>query len=314
MLKMTQKTKKNREMNNKIIVTIKHEGMRLDKALSDIVADLSRNYISKLIEDGKVLLNGEVPKSSTKLKINDVISYEIPPLEELEIEKENIPLNIVYEDDDIAIINKEQGMVVHPAIGHHKGTLVNALLGNIDNLSGINGKIRPGIVHRLDKDTSGLLAVCKNDKSHAFLASQLKDHTMGRHYYALVKGLIQEDDGKIDMPIGRSKQNRQKMAVDPRNGKPAITFFHVVKRFCDYTLISCKLLTGRTHQIRVHLSHIGHPVVGDKLYGSKKSQLYNEGQLLHAYSLDLIHPSSKKKMTFTSPLPSYFQDIIDTLN
>lgn len=301
-------------MNNKIIITTNYEGMRLDKALSDILTDLSRSYISKLIGDGKVLLNGEVTKASTKLKIGDVISYEIPPLEELKIEKENIPLDLIYEDEDIAIVNKAQGMVVHPAIGHHKGTLVNALLGSIDNLSGINGIIRPGIVHRLDKDTSGLLVVCKNDKAHAFVAAQLKDHTMGREYCALVKGLIQEDDGKIDMPIGRSKQNRQKMAVDAKNGKPAITLFHVEKRFCDYTLISCKLITGRTHQIRVHLSHIGHPVVGDKLYGSKKNQLYDEGQLLHAYRIGLIHPSSKKKMTFTSPLPIYFQNIIDTLN
>lgn len=299
---------------NKFIIDINNSGERLDKTLSNLLTDVSRSRISKMIEGGHVFVNDKTAKPSLKLKDQDVITYELPELEELDVKREDIPLDIVYEDSDIIVINKPQGMVVHPAVGHHSGTLVNALLGSCNDLSGINGVARPGIVHRIDKDTSGLLVVCKNDKAHASLAEQLKDHTMNREYFALTKGIIQENDGKIDLPIGRSRQNRQRMAIDPVTGKRAVTYFHVEKRFCEYTLVSCKLETGRTHQIRVHLAHIGHPIEGDSIYGSKKSRLYNEGQLLHAYRLSLIHPTTKKKMTFECPLPQYFKDILDNLN
>lgn len=299
---------------NKFIIDNSNSGERIDKALSTLLKDFSRSRINKMIDDGHVFVNDKMAKPSLKLKVNDVITYEIPKLEELDVKKEDIPLDVIYEDSDIIVINKPQGMVVHPAVGHYSGTLVNALLNACDDLSGINGVARPGIVHRIDKDTSGLLVVCKNDQAHASLAEQLKDHTMNREYFALTKGIIQENDGKIDLPIGRSRQNRQKMAIDPVNGKKAVTYFHVEKRFCEYTLVSCKLETGRTHQIRVHLAHIGHPIEGDSIYGSKKSRLYNEGQLLHAYRLTLIHPTTKKKMTFECPLPKYFKDIIDNLN
>jgi 23S rRNA pseudouridine1911/1915/1917 synthase len=298
---------------NKFIVNDSSSGERLDKVLSSEI-DKSRSYANKLIEEGKIFINGDIVfKSAHKVKSGDEIAYLIPKVKELEVEAENIPLNIVYEDEDIAIINKPQGMVVHPAVGHHNGTLVNALLGSIKNLSGINGVLRPGIVHRIDKDTSGLLVISKNDKAHTFLAAQLKDHTMSREYKALVKGIIVEDDGVINLPISRSKINRQKMAVDPHNGKIAITHFHVEERFYEHTYVSLKLETGRTHQIRVHMSYIGHPIEGDNVYGSKKSKLYNKGQLLHAYRLTLIHPTTKKKMTFECPLPAYFLDVLEKL-
>ena len=299
---------------NKIVLDLNYEGMRLDKVLSSILKDKSRTYLVKLIDDGHVFVNGKIAKPALKIKAGDVVTYEIPPLEALEVEKENIPLDIIYEDSDLLVVNKQQGMIVHTAVGHHRGNLVNALMGTVEGLSGIGGTIRPGIVHRIDKDTSGLLVVSKNDKAHLFLASQLKNHTMQREYYALVKGIILENEGKIDLTIGRSKINRQKMAIDPKNGKSAITYFQVEKRFVDHTLISCKLKTGRTHQIRVHFSYIGHPIEGDTVYGSKKSKLYKDGQLLHAYRLTFIHPTTKKEMAFSAPLPDYFEEILTNLN
>lgn len=301
-------------MNNYKIENTEFVGLRIDKVIPLIDKTLSRSFVVQLIDDKKILINNNIVKPSYKIKLNDIISIDIPPLKELDICAENIPLNVIYEDDELLVVNKPQGMVVHPAHGHYQGTLVNALLAHCQNLSGINGVMRPGIVHRIDKDTSGLIVVSKNDQSHLFLASQLKDHTMHREYYALVKGIIKENEGKIDLPIARSKQNRQKMAIDSINGKPSITYFNVVKRFNNYTLIRCKLKTGRTHQIRVHLSYIGHPVEGDCIYSKSKNNLYSNGQLLHAYKLTFIHPKTKKEMSFECPLPDYFLQIIDNLN
>lgn len=294
-------------------VTILENGYRLDKALSLIIPDQSRSYLSKLIDDGRCLVNGVVAKASLKVKEGDVISLDIPPIKPLEVTKEDIPLDIVYEDQDILIINKPQGMVVHPSVGHHEHTLVNAIMHHCADLSGINGVMRPGIVHRIDKDTSGLICVAKNDNAHRFLADQLMDHTMNREYVALVRGVIKENSGSIDMPIGRDKNNRQKMAVT-ENGKPAKTNFIVLKRLPNHTLVSCSLVTGRTHQIRVHMAKIGFPVEGDTLYGTRSfDKYYKDGQLLTAVKLKLIHPQSKKEMSFEIDIPDYFKEIIKSL-
>lgn len=302
--------------NSKVFVIDKPElsAIRLDKALVSLLNDASRTYISKLFDDGLILLNGKKMKASTKTCLGDVISVIIPEKEVLNVVSQDIPLDIVYEDNDLMIINKPQGMVVHPSFGHNEGTLVNAIMHHSKDLSGINGVIRPGIVHRIDKDTSGLICVAKNDVAHNFLADQLKDHTMRREYYALVKGHFKENSGEIILPIGRCKQNRQKMAVDPLNGKEAVTFFKVIERFTNHTLVSCSLKTGRTHQIRVHMSYIGHPIEGDTLYSSRNSKIYKNGQLLTAYKLTLIHPTSKEEMTFEIPLPGYFKEVIDNLD
>ena len=294
-------------------VTYLEANNRLDKALSLFKSDISRSYIAKLIEEGKVLVNDKQEKSSYKVKENDVICLLDFEDKKSDIKEEDIPLDVVYEDDDIMIINKVQGMVVHPANGHYSGTLVNALMHQADSLSSINGVIRPGIVHRIDKDTSGLICVAKNDNAHHFLADQLKDHTMSREYIALVRGVIKENSGTIDMPIGRDKKDRQKMGID-KEGKPATTHFQVIERFNDHTLVKCQLVSGRTHQIRVHMSAIGHPVEGDPLYaGRNYDKLYKNGQLLTAYKLKLIHPSSKKEMVFEIDLPDYFKEVLDKL-
>lgn len=301
-------------MNPRIKVTMPEEtlGMRLDKALS-IALSKTRNHIEILFDEGHIWVNGKNEKSSYRVKENDVVEYEEKELVPSEMKKENIPLDIVYEDEDLMVINKPRGMVVHPANGHHEGTLVNALLGYCTDLSGINGVERPGIVHRIDKDTSGLLVVCKNDFAHNEIAKQLKDKTMHREYYALCKGVIKEDDGKIIAPIGRDPYDRLKMAVDVKNGKEAITFFHVEERFNQYTLVSVRLFTGRTHQIRVHMHYIGHPLEGDPLYGKKKNLLFQNGQLLHAYRITFIHPRTQKEMTFEVPLPDDFKAVLERL-
>lgn len=299
---------------NRIVVDESNSNQRLDKFLSTYFSELSRSHIAKLIDDENCVVNKKVTKSSYKLKTGDVIEINIPEAKELEIEKEDIPLDIVYEDSDILIINKPQGMVVHPANGHYEHTLVNAVLHHCHDLSGINGVMRPGIVHRIDKDTSGLICVAKNDKAHLSLAEQLKDHTMSRTYIALVKGVIIENTGEINLPIGRDPHNRQKMAVTRSNSKEAITYFKVLQRFSDHTLVECHLKTGRTHQIRVHLSYIGYPVEGDPLYsGRKYDTLYKNGQLLVAVGLRLIHPSSNKEMEFKIDLPDYFKKVISHL-
>ena len=301
-------------MKQKILITNSdYIGLRLDKVLVSELKDRSREFIMRLIDEGEVLVNDKKAKNSYRVKENDEITINIPEAKNLDATPQDIPLDVVYEDDDIIVINKPRDLVVHPSNGHEDGTLVNALLAHCTNLSGINGVKRPGIVHRIDKDTTGLLVVAKNDYAHEFLAKQLEDHTLHREYIALVKGVIKEDDGKIIAPIGRDKYNRQKMAVDVKNGKPAVTHFHVLKRFNQYTLISCVLETGRTHQIRVHMNYIGYPIEGDPVYGPKSHLLFDKGQLLHAEKLILIHPKTKKKMTFSAPLPKDFQDIIDNL-
>ena len=298
----------------RFIIKSKNNGMRLDKVLVSFLTDKSRSFVSNLIDDGKVLVNGKISKASLKVKENDVVEVEIPEAKPLEVTSENIPLKIVYEDEDILIIDKPQGMVVHPSFGHNEHTLVNAILYHCKDLSGINGVIRPGIVHRIDKDTSGLICVAKNDVAHNFLAEQLKNHTMQRTYMALVRGVIKENHGTINMPIGRDKRNRQKMAVTKENSKEAITNFDVIKRYSNNTLVECHLLTGRTHQIRVHMAYIEHPVEGDPLYGGRSyKKLYSGGQLLTAVKLKLVHPRSKKEMEFITEIPSYFQEVLDNL-
>lgn len=300
-------------MNN-FIVTSEYAGLRIDKCLSIVLTDFSRTRISQLIDEGNVFVNEKEAKGSYKVKENDDIKVNIPEVKELEIKKEDIPLDIVYEDNDILIINKPQGMVVHPSNGHFEHTLVNAILYHCHSLSGINGVSRPGIVHRIDKDTSGLICVAKNDMAHHALAEQLKDHTMARTYIALVRGVISENSGEINLPIGRDPNNRQKMGVTRSNSKEAITYFKVLKRYKEHTLVECHLKTGRTHQIRVHLSYIGYPVEGDPLYcGRKFDTLYKNGQLLVATSLKLIHPSTHKEMEFHIELPQYFKDVINQL-
>ena len=299
----------------RFIVKSQYNGMRLDKVLVAFLPDKSRSYISNLIDQGNVLINDKSAKASLKVKEGDVIDVDIPETKPLEVASEDIPLKIIYEDDDVAIINKPQGMVVHPSFGHSEHTLVNAILHHCQDLSGINGVARPGIVHRIDKDTSGLICVAKNDAAHNFLAEQLKDHTMSRTYVALVRGVIKENHGTVNMPIGRDKRDRQKMAVTRENSKDAITNFDVIKRYKEHTLIECHLVTGRTHQIRVHMSYINHPVEGDPLYGGRSyKKLYSGGQLLTAVKLKLVHPRSKKAMEFQTEIPSYFQNILDNLD
>ena len=287
--------------------------VRLDKAISILLESTSRSKIQEHIDNGFILVNSKQEKASYKLRKDDEISIEDFPTEHYDLEAENIALDIVYEDDELMVINKPKGMVVHPGAGNSNHTLANALKFHSDSLSKINGDFRPGIVHRLDKDTGGLLIIAKNDEAHAFLANQLVDHTLGRNYYALVSGTINENEGKIIAPIGRDDKNRQKMAVDLRDGKYAETSFKVLKRYSTSTLVDCALKTGRTHQIRVHMEYIGHPVVGDPLYGKGNRKLYNDGQLLFAYKIHFIHPKTKKEMEFSVPLPKYFADILESL-
>ena len=298
----------------RFIIKSKDNGLRLDKVLVSFLDNKSRSFVANLIDEGKCFVNGKPAKASLKVKEGDVVELEIPEAKPLEVTSEDIPLKIIYEDEDILIIDKPQGMVVHPSFGHNEQTLVNAILYHCKDLSGINGVIRPGIVHRIDKDTSGLICVAKNDYAHNFLADQLKNHTMQRTYMALVRGVIKENHGTINMPIGRDKRNRQKMAVTKENSKEAITNFDVIKRYSNNTLVECHLLTGRTHQIRVHMAFIEHPVEGDPIYGGRNyKKLYDGGQLLTAVKLKLIHPRSKKEMEFQTEIPSYFQNVLDNL-
>lgn len=283
---------------------------RIDKELAHHLADISRSQLQKWIEDGNVTVNGEKVKPKYKLAVGDRVVVQPEKPQKIDLEPENIPLDIVYEDDDVIVVNKPQGMVVHPAPGHPNHTLVNALLYH-SPLSTINGEFRPGIVHRIDKDTSGLLMIAKNDLAHRSLAAQLKVKTNEREYVALVHGVIKEERGTIDAPLGRSKKDRKKQAV-VEDGRHAVTHFKVLERFQHYTLVSCRLETGRTHQIRVHMKYIGHPLAGDPLYGPRKT-LPGNGQYLHARLLGFKHPRTGKQMTFTSPLPEYFQKMIDHL-
>ena len=297
-------------------VTDEYEGFRIDKLISELIDTFSRTYIQKLIDDEKVLCNGKKVKPSLKVSENDHIVMEIPPLEVPQIVPEDIPLDIIYEDDDVVIVNKPKNMVVHPAAGHYTGTLVNAIMYHCkDNLSGINGVMRPGIVHRIDKDTTGSVIICKNDTSHQDIAAQLKDHTINRVYHAICYGIIKDDEGDIETPIGRSAQDRKKMAVVD-GGKYAFTHYRVLKRFEEdkMTYIECRLKTGRTHQIRVHMAYIGHPLLGDEAYASgKKSRFKLNGQCLHAKTLGFIHPKSKEYIETDAPLPEYFSHLLNVL-
>ncbi len=286
-------------------------GYRLDKALKELIPEYSRAYISKCLEEGKILVNDKSVKQSTSMKLNDKITIlDIEP-KKLEIEAEDLNLDIIYEDEDVAIVNKPKGMVVHPAAGNYESTLVNGLLHELDDLSEINGVIRPGIVHRIDKDTTGLLMVAKNDEASKALTEQLKDHSCKRTYHALVYGVINETKGRINAPIGRSKDDRKKMAVI-KDGKEAITNFTVLKRFEKYTYIECRLETGRTHQIRVHLEYIGHPLVGDQTYGRRKV-IGDQGQFLHAKTIGFTHPRTNEWVEFDSELPEYFTEFMKDL-
>lgn len=287
---------------------------RLDKFLAEQMPELSRSHIQKLIRDGNVTVNQRTVKANYKVSVGDCVQIEVPEPEILDILPENIPLDILYEDDDILVVNKPKGMVVHPAPGHYSGTLVNAILYHCkDNLSGINGVIRPGIVHRIDMNTTGSLLVCKNDQSHRILAEQLKVHSITRKYHAIVYGSLKEDSGTVDAPIGRHPTDRKKMSTKAPNGRDAVTHYKVLERFGNFTYIECQLETGRTHQIRVHMASIGHPILGDEVYGPAKCPYKLEGQTLHAKILGIEHPVTGVYMEFDAPLPEYFQKLLEKL-
>ncbi|GAA0792529.1 RluA family pseudouridine synthase [Clostridium sp. AF19-22AC] len=289
-------------------------GSRIDRFLSDEMPDVSRSHIQKLIKEHLVTVNGNQVKSNYKVNTGDAVSVSLPDPEVPDIVPEDIPLDILYEDDDILIVNKPKGMVVHPAPGHYSQTLVNAVMFHCkDNLSGINGVSRPGIVHRIDMDTTGSLIICKNDLAHQSLAKQLKDHSITRKYHAIVHGNLKEDTGTVNAPIGRHPVSRKKMSTHAPNGRPAVTHYKVLERFGAYTYIECQLETGRTHQIRVHMASIGHPILGDAVYGPVKCPFKLEGQTLHAKVLGIKHPRTGEYMEFDAPLPAYFEELLRKL-
>ena len=296
-----------------VIVNENDKGKRLDIYIAENFNELSRTMIKKLIESNNVLVNDKSEKVTYKVQANDNISIDVPEAKETKLKAQEIPLDIIYEDSDIIVVNKPKGMVVHPANGNPDGTLVNAILSICKNsLSGIGGELRPGIVHRLDKDTSGLIIVAKNDKAHINMSEQIKERNVKKTYIALVRGNVPEEEATINMPIGRSTKDRKKMAVT-KNGKQAITHFKVLKRYSKYTLLEIKIETGRTHQIRVHMAEIGYPVVGDAVYSNGKNEFGIEGQMLHAYKLEFMHPITNKHMELTAPLPQYFEEILKKL-
>jgi 23S rRNA pseudouridine1911/1915/1917 synthase len=299
---------------NKYLVTEQDDAKRLDAYASSLNSIESRSMAQKLIKSEKILVNGNPSKEAYKVKAGDEIAVMIDPPKESHIVAEDIPLDIVYEDGDILVVNKEKGMVVHPGSGNYEGTLVNAIMSHCkDSLSGIGGELRPGIVHRIDKDTSGLLVVAKNDKAHINLSEQIKNHTVTKIYTCLVKGNVPEDKATIDMPIARSQNDRKKMDVN-KDGKDAVTHITVLKRYGNYTLLSVKIDTGRTHQIRVHLSHIGYPIVGDEVYSKGKNEFDVHGQMLHSTELSFVHPTTNKEMHFEAPLPEYFKEVLSELD
>ncbi len=303
-------------MNQELTLTIKteNEGERLDRVLDILLKDYTRSHLKKLIEDGCVTVNGKTVKASYKVRAGEELSLILPDLKEPDILPEEIPLSVVYEDEDMLVVNKPQGMVVHPAPGNYTGTLVNALLAHCgDSLSGINGEKRPGILHRIDKDTSGLLLVAKNDMAHQSLAEQIKEHSLTRAYLALCHGGFKEESGKVRLPIGRHPVDRKKMTVTYRNSKEAVTNYKVLEQIGSYSLVECRLETGRTHQIRVHMSHLGHPIVGDPVYGVKKENFSLNGQLLHAYQVGFLHPRTGEYLEFSSPLPEHFEKVLKRL-
>ena len=298
----------------KYIVTENEKGKRLDAYIATKNENITRTSAQRMIEEGNILVNGEKQKVSYKINTDDVVTVVPEEIKEVSIEAEDIPIDVIYEDNDIIVVNKPKGMVVHPANGNYNGTLVNAIMGMCkETLSGIGGELRPGIVHRLDKDTSGLLIIAKNDKAHVKMSDQIKNHEVKKTYIALVRGVIKENEATIDMPIGRSTSDRKKMAVN-KDGKNAITHIKVLKRYDKYTLLQVNIETGRTHQIRVHLSYIGYPIIGDTTYSNGKNEFGVVGQCLHAKSLEFKHPITGKEMKLEAPLPEYFQDIINKLD
>jgi len=290
------------------------EDERIDKCISSLLDSLSRSYIQKLIKEGQVLVNDRSVKGSYRVKASDEVYFLLPESVEPDIEPQDIPLDVLYEDKHVIVVNKPKGMVVHPAAGHYDGTLVNALLYHCGKeLSGINGVMRPGIVHRIDQDTTGSIIVCKNDTAHREIAMQLRNHTITRCYHAICHGIIEEENGTINKPIGRHPRERKKMAVNEKNGKPAITHYQVLKRFRNYTYVACTLETGRTHQIRVHMASIGHPILGDEIYCNRKSPFKLNGQTLHARILGFKHPENGAYVEVAAPLPEYFQHLLEIL-
>lgn len=296
-------------------ITEEMEDERIDKCLAMLIDSLSRSFIQKMIKEEAVTVNGKPVRGSCKVKTDDVVEFFLPEAVEPEIEPENIPLDILYEDKDVIVVNKPKGMVVHPAAGHYSGTLVNALMYHCgEELSGINGVMRPGIVHRIDMDTTGSIIACKNDRAHNCIAEQLKEHSITRRYHAVCHGVLKEEEGVIDKPIGRHPAERKKMAVNEKNGKRAVTHYRVLKRFENFTYIECVLETGRTHQIRVHMASIGHPLLGDEVYGSVKSRFAKlQGQTLHAKILGFKHPSTGEYVEVDAPLPEYFRHLLEVL-
>ena len=292
-------------------LSIEQAGERLDKALSSLYPDLSRSFFQKLIKDGHILVNGVPKKGNYHVNGGELLSVTIPKAQEIAILPENIPLDILYEDDDVLVVNKPKGMVVHPSAGHYTGTLVNAVMYHCqDSLSGINGEIRPGIVHRIDMDTTGALIVCKNDNAHVKIAEQIKEHSVTRRYLGIAKGVVKTDCGVVEGTIGRHPTDRKKMAVNVRGGKPAVTHYRVLERFKNHTLMEFTLETGRTHQIRVHMASIGHPLLGDSVYGNGKSPWNLQGQTLHAAVIGFLHPTSKAYLEIEAPLPQYFKSLL----
>lgn len=290
-------------------------GKRVDKYISELLPNCSRSFVQKLIKDNQLIVNNKSVKANYKLRQSDILELTIPKPKEIDILAENIPIDILYEDKDVLLVNKPQGMVVHPAPGHYTGTLVNAIMYHCkEDLSGINGVMRPGIVHRIDKDTSGVLIICKNDNAHSCIAKQLKDHTITRKYNAIVYNNIKDDKGVINAPIGRHKINRKQMAINHTNGKEAITHYKVLDRMKQYTYVELQLETGRTHQIRVHMTSIHHPLLGDPVYGPKTDRFKLKGQALHARVLGFVHPSTNEYMEFEAPLPNYFKSLINKLS
>lgn len=301
-------------MTKQFDISLEDAGTRIDKFLSDELPDISRSYIQKLIKEEHITVNGKVVKANYKLNSGDLLILEEPELKEPDILAEDIPLDVLYEDSDLLIVNKPKGMVVHPSAGHYSGTLVNALMHYCkDDLSGINGVMRPGIVHRIDMDTTGSLLVCKNDFTHNDVAEQLKVHSIKRIYHAIVHGVIKEDEGTVDAPIGRHPIDRKKMSINHKNGKEAVTHYKVIQRFRNYTYIQCQLETGRTHQIRVHMASLQHPLVGDEVYGPAKCPFKLQGQTLHAKTIGIIHPRTGEYIEANAPLPEYFESLLKKL-
>ena len=301
-------------MRKELFVTEDISGDRIDKFLSEQCEELSRSFLQKLLKAGEIFVNGKPVKASYRVLDGDSILFEVPEATEPEILPEDIPLDIVYEDHDVILVNKPKGMVVHPAAGHYTHTLVNALMYHCrEDLSGINGVLRPGIVHRIDMDTTGILIACKNDLAHNSIAAQLKEHSITRRYEAIVHGVLKDEEGTVDAPIGRNPQDRKKMCINHQNGKQAVTHYRVLKRFHDFTHIECRLETGRTHQIRVHMASIGHPLLGDAVYGPSKCPYKLQGQTLHAGILGFVHPRSGEYMEFRAPRPEYFERLLKKL-